>query len=94
MGLLADVFSYGDGLKRRLGDHAKAINTLIDERAGYSGAALDTTATLGFAYLPTCAGAPTGTPELVPTGAVASVYDTTNNRLYVYNGAWKSVALS
>lgn len=37
----------------------------------------------------TNAGAPTGTPDNGTT-----VYDTTNNRLYVYNGAWKSVVLS
>jgi hypothetical protein len=35
------------------------------------------------------AGAPTGTP---PTGSMA--YDTTNNKFYVYNGAWKSVTLA
>lgn len=35
------------------------------------------------------AGTPTGTPD---NGTM--VYDTTNNRLYVYNGGWKSVVLS
>lgn len=33
------------------------------------------------------AGAPTGTPV---NGTIA--YDTTNNKLYVYNGAWKATA--
>lgn len=54
--------------------------------------ALGTTATDGFLYIATCAGAPTGAPTAF-TGRVAMVYDTTNNKLYVHNGAWKSVAL-
>lgn len=53
-----------------------------------SAGALATNATDGFLYIPTCAGTPTGTPT-AQTGTVALVYDTTNNKLYVYNGAWK-----
>lgn len=56
-------------------------------------AALATNATDGFTYIPTSAGAPTGTPTAY-TGKVAMEYDTTNNKLYVYNGAWKSVTLA
>lgn len=52
------------------------------------GSALTTTATLGFVYLPTCAGTPTGVPK-AQTGAVAAVYDTTGDILWVYNGSWK-----
>jgi len=51
-------------------------------------AAIATTATDGFLYIPTCAGAPTGVPTTY-TGRAAMVYDTTNNKLWVYNGAWK-----
>lgn len=51
------------------------------------GAALATTATDGFLYIPTCAGTPTGTPTGA-TGKVAMVFDTTNNKLYIYDGGW------
>ena len=51
-------------------------------------AALATTATDGFLYIPTCAGVPTGVPS-TKTGRCPMVYDTTNNKLYVYNSGWK-----
>lgn len=50
-------------------------------------AALATTATDGFLYIPTCAGTPTGAPT-AQTGTVAMVFDTTNNKLYIYDGGW------
>lgn len=50
-------------------------------------AALATNATDGFLYIPTCAGTPTGAPT-AQTGAVAMVFDTTNNKLYIYDGSW------
>jgi len=53
-----------------------------------------TTRTTSFLYIPTSAGAPTGVPGSTAPGRVALVYDTTNNNLYVYNGAWKKVALA
>lgn len=52
-------------------------------------AALATTATNGFLYVPTCAGTPTGTPTTV-TGMAPIVVNTTNNKLYFYSGgAWR-----
>jgi len=52
-------------------------------------AALATTATDGFLYVPTCAGTPTGTPTAV-TGMAPIVVNTTNNKLYFYSGgAWR-----
>lgn len=56
-------------------------------------AAIATNATTGFLYMPSCAGTPTGTP-VTYTGRTPMVYDTTNNKFYVYNGAWKSVTLA
>ena len=57
-------------------------------------AAVATTATDGFLYIPTCAGAPTGVPTTF-TGRSPLVVDSTNNRFYVYvNGAWKYATLT
>ena len=53
-------------------------------------AALTTNATDGFLYIPSCAGAPTGTPTAY-TGKVAMVFDTTNNKLYCYDSGWVDV---
>lgn len=52
-------------------------------------AALATTATDGFLYVPTCAGTPTGTPTAI-TGMAPIIVNTTNNKLYFYSGgAWR-----
>jgi hypothetical protein len=56
-------------------------------------AALATTATDGFLYIPSCAGAPTGVPTAY-SGRTPMIYDTTNNRFYIYNGGWKNVTLA
>jgi hypothetical protein len=56
--------------------------------------ALATTATDGFPYLPTCAGAPTGAATAY-TGQAPMVVDSTNNRLYIRVGStWKYVTLT
>jgi hypothetical protein len=49
-------------------------------------ASLATTATDGFPYIPTCAGTPTGVPTSI-TGFAPMVFDTTNDKLYIYGGA-------
>lgn len=52
-------------------------------------AALATSATDGFLYVPTCAGTPTGAPT-AKTGTAPIVIDSTNNKLYFYSGgAWR-----
>lgn len=55
-------------------------------------AALATTDTVGYFMIPSCAGAPTGVPADIPTGQVALHFDSTNNKLYVYDGGWISTA--
>jgi hypothetical protein len=56
-------------------------------------AALATGATDGFLYIPSMAGAASGAAT-AQTGTVAMHYDTTNHRLRVYSGAWRSVLLA
>lgn len=52
-------------------------------------AALATTATERFLYVPTCAGTPTGTPT-TQTGTAPIVVDTTNHKLYFFSGGtWR-----
>ncbi len=51
-------------------------------------AAIATTATTGFTYIATCAGTPSGTPVTV-TGTIPVVFDTTNHKLYIFDGTWK-----
>jgi hypothetical protein len=79
-------------------NHSLVIRTNGSNRASFragggfavggGAAALATNATDGFLYVPTCAGPPTGVPGDAPTGTVALVFDTTNNKLYIYDGSW------
>jgi hypothetical protein len=54
-----------------------------------------TTMTAGFVHIPKAAGTPSGTPTAI-TGFAPLYFDSTNNRLYVYNttGGWKSTLLA
>jgi len=65
---------------------------------GGNGASLATNATTGFAWIPNCLGVPTGVPALIGishfNGHTPMVFDGTNNKIYFYNGAWKSVAVA
>jgi len=45
--------------------------------------------TVGFMYISTSAGLPTGVPAITYGGRVPMVYDTTNNKMCVYNAGWK-----
>jgi len=56
-------------------------------------AAIATNATDGFLYVPSCAGTPTGTPT-TNTGSIATVYDTSANKIWFYNGSWRGVAVT
>ncbi len=53
-------------------------------------AAVSTDASVGFLWVPSCAGIPTGTPASYP-GRSPIVIDTTNHRFYFYSGgAWRN----
>ncbi len=57
--------------------------------------AIPTSATAGFLYITSMAGTATGTANLTgATGRVPMVYDTSNNRLWIYNGSWRSAAFA
>jgi hypothetical protein len=57
----------------------------------FGGAALATNATQGFIYIHNMAGTPTGVPTAY-TGFSPMIYDTTNDKICVYNGTWKCSA--
>src|SRR5262249_53662452 len=83
----------GVGTQAKCLNISKSGNVVVGAGAG----AIATNATNGFLSITSCAGAPTGTPsaEANPSGSLPMVYDTTNNKLWVYNGsAWKGVVLS
>lgn len=99
--------SYAKLFLSNAADNDLSINTLVlgyklgrlgltEEGDVFAGgdpkAPLATTATKGFLYIPMCAGAPTGTPSLGLTGHVPLVYDSSNNRLYLYDGGWRYAA--
>ncbi len=55
-----------------------------------------TTATTGFPFISSMAGAPTGTP-VAETGFVPLVYDTTNHKFWIYDtstNAWRGIVLA
>jgi len=54
--------------------------------------ALATTATAGFLGVNSCAGPPTGVPASIPTGQIPMVYDSVNDKLYIYRSGWKTLA--
>ena len=68
------------------------ITALGSVVVGNSTSAISTSATDGFLYVSSSAGAPTGTPT-TQTGSVPVHVDATNNAMYMYtNSAWRSVA--
>ncbi len=73
--------------------HAEGAGTGTDGSVAFNDAALATDATRGFLMIPSCAGTPTGTPADIPTGQAPIVYDSTNKKLAVWDGAaWVQTA--
>ena len=65
-------------------------NGLVVGKGGIS-----TSGTEGFLWIPAVAGVPTGVPDgFQASGTTAICYDTADNKLYAYNGGWKTVTLS
>lgn len=90
-GYFLDNGSAAIGMKLQ-GSNATIFSS-VDVQIGVDGA-LATSATAGFLAIPAMAGTPSGVPA-PRTGKVLLGYDSTNNKLIIYNGAWKqTVALS
>lgn len=71
------------------GGGSAALTWDDNQNTTVGGGAINTTATNGFAYIPTCSGTPTGVPS-GKSGFVPLVVDTTNHKLYFYSGgAWR-----
>jgi len=83
----------GSSLIFRSGAFVEAMRSDGNQNISIGTAAISTTATNGFLYIPTCAGAPTGTPT-AKTGLAPMVYDSTNNKFWMYDGGWIGVALA
>jgi collagen type VII alpha len=78
----SQTLHFGDGGGNERGFIDTAGNASLGK------ASIDTAATDGFFYVPSCAGPPTGVPT-TKTGRVPLIADSTNNKVYVYlGGAW------
>lgn len=73
--------------------HAEGAGTGSDGSVAFNDVALATNATVGFLMIPSCAGTPTGTPADIPTGQAPIVYNSTDKKLAVWDGAaWVQTA--
>jgi len=68
------------------------IGTTAENLILGTGAALATNATAGHILMPTCAGVATGAVTAAGAGKAALVWDSTNKKLMVYDGAWVATA--
>lgn len=75
-----------------IGSTTIAERMRIDSAGNIYGTAGATGMTNGFIYIPSAAGAPTGTPSAI-SGHVPMYFDTTGNFFYAYNGSWKKIAM-
>ena len=81
-------FSIGGAYKWAVGATVFGFTSSGNFRIAHGTSALATGATEGFFHLQSCAGTPTGTPATIPTGQKPMVWDSTNKKLYVYDGSW------
>jgi hypothetical protein len=83
---------------RAPGDGGLGGNIIIEPENGDiftgTGALLAADATRGFLRIPTIAGEPTGTPEDSSNPSTPIAYDTANDKLWIYNGSWKSATFT
>lgn len=70
------------------------IRTLSDGSVLLGNPAVDSPSTAGWPWMPKSGAAPSGVPAILQPDYVPFVYDTVNNRFYVYNVGWKSVPLT
>lgn len=78
------------------GTNARAERMRIDNQGSViiGTAALATSATGGFFFLPSCAGTPSGTPTSY-TGRIPCLVDSSASKLWAYiGGAWKSTTFA
>lgn len=74
---------------------ARNVRVTSPQIVEFGSAALTTNAAVGFIAVPSCAGPPTGAPSTQSTGQIPLVYDSTNNRIYLYSGGtWRSVTVA
>ncbi len=72
-------------MARELQIYASETQWRTQVASAFGGAALATTATEGFFYVPACAGTPTGVP-VAKAGLVPIVFDSVGHLLYAYSG--------
>ena len=91
--VLYGINSLSGGLLYSIDGNAPTFRFDANSNLVLGAAAISTSATNGFFYTTSCAGTPTGVPTAY-TGRVPMVYDTTNNKFYIYNGGWKSATFA
>lgn len=70
------------------------FNTAGDTIISGNNGAIATNATEGFIFIPKCAGTPTGVPTNASFPYIPMVYDSTNNKIFFYNGSWRGVTVT
>lgn len=96
-GYIVDIIANSaSSTQKPLRVQSKAANALEVDVSGnvvIGSAALSTSATNGWIYMPSSAGTPSGTPAATYTGRVPLEVDTTNSRIYGYfGGAWVNLS--